>query len=327
MKALRYLFILIYLTGSPLAFQLQAQEAAPTPSTSESETIPKASETPKAPEPPAPPVPEAPTPGSELIPKALQLFLAKKYPECIEITDQILKINPNYHDAYNLKGAAYTKMKNWQAAEASFRQALSASPMAFEPKFNLAELLFLQGKYPEARQSFIAILEHSNLDIYKHLTEFKIFLTYLLEDNIEAATQIASKFDGFETTPIHYFTQGALHYKKGDRPKAMGYFDSAARIFPARLNHNYADTLIELGWIQVNKKGMLDDPDAPTHGPSILLKTESNEKLRAVQIIPAHTPVSDLPAENNPQSDKEDKEIKNPFNNRSNIFREEIEPK
>ncbi len=325
MKALPYFFMLTYLTGALLAFQLQAQEPDSIPSTAESENIPNAPETPQVPEPPAPSTPPSTIPGSELIPKALNLFLAKKYPETIEVIDQILKINPTYTDALNLKGAAYTKMKNWEAAEACFRQALSASPMAFEPKFNLAELLFLQGKYPEARQSFTAILEHSNLDIYKHLTEFKIFLTYLLEDNIEAARQIASKYDGFEATPIYYFTQGALYYKEGNRIKAMQNFDAAARIFPARLNHNYADTLIELGWIQVNKKGMLDDPDAPTHGPSVL-KTESNKNFRAVQIVPAQTPVGSLPAENVTPTESEE-EIKNPFNNRRNIFREEINPK
>ncbi|MCS7063299.1 MAG: tetratricopeptide repeat protein [Methylacidiphilales bacterium] len=263
-----------------------------------------------------------PMPGSELLPKALQLFLAKKFNESLEVVDQILKINPNHHHAYNLKGANYTKMKNWSAAESAFRQALSVAPNAFEPKFNLAELLFLQGQYAQARQAFTSILHLANLDIYKHLTEFKIFLTYLLEDQLPPALEIAKKYDGFETTPIYYFVQGALAYKEGNRAKAMENFDAAARIFPAYLNHNFADTLIELGWIQVNSKGMLDDPDAPKQSPSI---TNSKPKdFRPVSITPARTPVGNLSVDTNSNGDQKngDAEIKNPFNDRRNMYRE-----
>lgn len=321
MKAWHHFSIFNHLLVASLTLTFTCNLIAEEPTPPPQETAPQSESTANKPS-SAPSSPTGSVRGSELIPQALQLYLAKKYNESIQVIDQILKINPDYTDAHNLKGASYTKMKNWTAAEACFRQALSAAPGAFEPRFNLAELTFLQGKYPEARQAFTSIMQYADQDIYKHLTEFKILLTYLLEGNIESARSIADQYDGFETTPVYYFTRGALSYKEGNRAKAMEYFDSAARIFPARLNHPYADTLIELGWIQVNEKGLLDDPDAPKRGSSIFNTQLRNR--RAANTAPAQTPVGNIPAENTPK-ENEDIEIKNPFKDHRNNFRQEFD--
>ena len=66
----------------------------------------------------------------------------------LELSDQA---KPNQASNANLRGAIFTRKRDWAKAEEAFRLALKLEPDLPMAQFNLGEVLFLNNKYPEAR--------------------------------------------------------------------------------------------------------------------------------------------------------------------------------
>lgn len=64
----------------------------------------------------------------DLINKSLLLYNEKKYEKCIEVCNEVLKIDPKNADAYNNIGAAYNELKQWQKAIDACTKALEFNP-------------------------------------------------------------------------------------------------------------------------------------------------------------------------------------------------------
>ncbi|MFN9982976.1 MAG: tetratricopeptide repeat protein, partial [bacterium] len=84
----------------------------------------------------------------------------------------------------NLMGSVYTKKQNYQKDEKAFRQALDLEPGFFPAAFNLGELLFLQQKYPLARQYYQTMRA---TDHRHELLQFKVALCDILSGETERA--------------------------------------------------------------------------------------------------------------------------------------------
>lgn len=115
--------------------------------------------TPRAGEPLAEPVTESDEPETRKRAR-IRTELAGSYFEqgqttvALDEIKQALAADPNYPQAYNLRGLVYLQMNEPALAEASFRRALQLNPRDGDAMHNLAWLWCQQGRYPQAIEQF-----------------------------------------------------------------------------------------------------------------------------------------------------------------------------
>lgn len=76
----------------------------------------------------------------------------------LEELKQVLAIDPNYADAYNLRGLVYMRLDDAAQAEDSFRRAVAINPRDANTRHNYGWLLCQQNRYGDAAQQFAAAL-------------------------------------------------------------------------------------------------------------------------------------------------------------------------
>ena len=271
---------------------------AASPAIAQDETAPKATET------------EAAATGTEDAPKAaaapaedplkdlsaeqrvtLQKLLtdASTYIGGIRIQEAFEKIieaeqmAPNLFQIHNLKGAAYTKIRDFEKARVSFKRSLELNPGAFMSRFNITELDFVEHKFADAEKNFQSLLDDSpkmNAGT-RRLIEFKILICQLSQDKDAEAKATHGKFglniymdeegrlleidefdeeakkaaattkfvDYLDNTPAYYFGNAAFAFDKGDEDEARGWIRAAERTFSPQDVSVYIDSFIEMGWI------------------------------------------------------------------------------
>jgi Tfp pilus assembly protein PilF len=138
------------------------------------------------------------------------------------------KQRPNDPLVLNLVGSAYTKKKNYLAAETYFRKAVKKSPGFFPAMFNLGEILLLQKKYPEARQHFESLKAQG---ARHELLQFKLVLCDLQMNDYESANRIFESMQIPGESPARYYTKAVLEKKRGNTSKAREQIEAARRIF------------------------------------------------------------------------------------------------
>jgi tetratricopeptide (TPR) repeat protein len=158
---------------------------------------------------------------------------------------------PDLFQLHNLKGAAYTKIRDFEKARKSFERAIELNPTAFMSKFNITELDFVEHKFADAEKNFselIADAPKMNIGT-RRLIEFKILIALLGQDKEEEAKAIQAKFDYLEDTPAYYFGNAAFAFHADDEDEARGWIRSAERIYSPQEVSVYVDSFIEMGWI------------------------------------------------------------------------------
>ncbi len=67
---------------------------------------------------------------------------------------QVITADPNFPDAYNLRGLIYMRLNDFRQAEDSFRRAVALNPRDANSLHNFGWLQCQQGRYTESFQSF-----------------------------------------------------------------------------------------------------------------------------------------------------------------------------
>jgi tetratricopeptide (TPR) repeat protein len=170
-------------------------------------------------------------------------FNRKNYDEVIVRVDALDLDGDSAAFALNLKGAAYTRLKDFPKAREAFQAALDRSPGMFAATFNLGETLFLQKQYEEARDWFRGMLIN---DPRNELLQFKVFLSHLQLGDTEAAQKAlnAMKFPG--DSPAWYYANAAWEFSRGNKRRASDYLAGARFIFPEK-TEIFDETFADLG--------------------------------------------------------------------------------
>ena len=161
------------------------------------------------------------------------------------------QIAPGLFQIYNLRGAAYTKMKDFETARGNFEKAISLRPSIFHPQFNLAEIEFVTGDYANSEKAFKKLItDFPEMDLgTKRLLEFKLIVCRLKLDDIEGAKAQLDTFNYLDDTPIYHLGHAAVAYAEEDSEDAESWMTSANRIYSAGQVEVFRDSLIEAGWI------------------------------------------------------------------------------
>jgi predicted Zn-dependent protease len=178
------------------------------------------------------------------IERVLADFDAKKYDDALAKLEELQKARPDDPLVLNLIGSVYTKKQNYQKAERHFRESLERQPGFFPAQYNLGELLFLQEKYPAAREHFQTMRAS---DSRNELLQFKVGLCDLQAGEIDRARRVmnAIKYPG--DSPAWYYGQAALANKEGNTTKARGLVRSAKFVYGPEKTALFDETFENLG--------------------------------------------------------------------------------
>lgn len=188
--------------------------------------------------------PEPEQTAQAAIEQVLQDFEDKKYDNALSQLEELQKARPSDPLILNLIGSVYTKKQNYQKAERYFRESLEKEPGFFPAQYNLGELLFLQEKFPAAREHFQAMRAS---DARNELLQFKVGLCDLQAGEIDRAKRVmnAIKYPG--DSPAWYYGQAALANKEGNAAKAREYLHGAKFVYGPEKTALFDETFENLG--------------------------------------------------------------------------------
>ena len=163
----------------------------------------------------------------------------------IEQADKLLPPTPR---TLSMRGAIALERKDWLEAARCLSLALKLDAKYYPARFNMAESLFLQGKYLESREIFQTMLEENPRD---ELLRFRVFLSHLVEkDDATARAELAKlKFPG--DTPAFYYANAAWEFAHSNKDEGQAWVTRGNWAFknPAK-TENFVEALVQLGWIE-----------------------------------------------------------------------------
>ncbi len=170
--------------------------------------------------------------------------------EGLQKLGEIDKVAPGLFSVENLRGAAYTKIRDFVKARECFDKAQKLNPKSFHPRFNLAEIEFVEKKFPVAEAAFRKLLE-DKLDVStRKLIEFKIVICLLKQEKTADAEKMTKTFSYLDDEPVYYMSHAAIEFAKGSKEEAQTWIDSASRIYQPADISVYVDSFIEMDWVE-----------------------------------------------------------------------------
>ncbi len=172
---------------------------------------------------------------------------------------------PDLFMVHNLKGAVFTKMKEFPKAREAFDKAMKLNPGSFQPKFNLAEIDFVTAAnkvragnaaaaaedWAKAEKGLKNLLTTQGVDTgTKKLVEFKLVITSLFLKKEDEAKKMLESFSYLDDEPVYHMSHAAEQYFRGNKTEAQDWTASASRIYPPQAVTIYVDSFIELGWVE-----------------------------------------------------------------------------
>ncbi len=207
---------------------------------------------------------------------AAQELNAGNYGEALKKLDAIDARQPDVAAAKNLRGVALMRMGEYGPAEKALQKARELDPNLWEARFNLAEVPFLRKSWAEARDRFQALAEESSDEVEgatADIIQFKILLTYLLQNKEKNATLILDGLKASSASPAYYYAKAAFAFEEKDETGARINLRAAEKAYSPRLNKLFAESFYEVGWVA--------KPDDAK--PVALEVTSEAERLRKAQ--------------------------------------------
>ncbi len=154
------------------------------------------------------------------------------------------KLDPNNPETANLFGIVASKKKDYAEAVSQFNRALTENPKYYTAKFNLVDVLLLQGDYEQAR-SILADL--SQIDPKSEVVQFKFALSYVLANETDQASAFIDEMEFPGKTPAYYYARAAVWLKKGLDKDANQYSVNAHKYYTDGQCKYFVTILQEMG--------------------------------------------------------------------------------
>ena len=219
--------------------------------------------------------------------RAAQAFSRNDLENAIQFLNLAEEAKPAQANTANLRGAIYTRQRDWPKAQAAFEEALKLQPDLPMAQFNLGEVLFLNQKYPEARERFQIFV---NSQPKNDLGLYKIYLCDLLGGNQAKAEDFLNSLEPSPNSPLYYFAKAAEAFVKEDKAAAMEFVGSAYRIYPPDANATFADSLVEKGYLSGEQAEKIPEEDGKskiTELQTLLPGVKKEGDTKADPLLPA----------------------------------------
>ena len=147
---------------------------------------------------------------------------------------------------YSIKGLIAAKRSDFASAENFLKKAVIVGFGGDSAAFNLAELYYEMGKYPEALEQYKSIRNQTWLN---DLARFKMMLCYLLTDQKKVARQIVESFNVEDQLPVFHCSQAAWAFANGQVEQGRYYVQAAKDLYVDQ-GSQFLPLLREQGWIE-----------------------------------------------------------------------------
>lgn len=154
---------------------------------------------------------------------AVGYFEQGKTTVALDELKQALGADPNYPEAYNLRGLVYMRLNDLAVAEASFRRALALKPGDGSTLHNLGWLLCQQDRMPEAVASFDQAMADTNYGDRARTLMTKGMCQIRARQPAAAEASLLQSFELDAGNPITEYNLALLLFQRGDLGRAQFY--------------------------------------------------------------------------------------------------------
>ncbi|MEP6810840.1 MAG: tetratricopeptide repeat protein, partial [Chthoniobacterales bacterium] len=185
--------------------------------------------------------------------KAFKEFDNSNYEQALKDLDAIDARQPDLAESQNLRGVILMRQKDYANAEKALQKALTADPKFWNARFNLAEIPFLEKKWPEGRKRFQELLAGKASELQGEATQliqYKILITYLMEGKDDMVSAMLAKFELTPDSPAVQYANAAIALQKKNEKEAKDALAAAEKNFSPQLNKLFAESLYEVGWLE-----------------------------------------------------------------------------
>jgi type IV pilus assembly protein PilF len=166
---------------------------------------------------------------------------------------QALNADPNYSDAYNLRGLVYMRLDDSGMAEDSFRRAVSLNPRDGNAMQNYGWLLCQQKRYGDATQQFVRALETPGYADRSKTLMTQGVCQMQAGQNAEAEKSLTQAYELDAANPVIGYNLALLLSKRQEWTRAQFYI--------RRVNNSQAANAESL-WLGVKVERQLNNRDS-----------------------------------------------------------------
>jgi tetratricopeptide (TPR) repeat protein len=166
------------------------------------------------------------------------------------VEETVTRLGPKDPFPDELRGTVLARKKDYASAEASFRAMIEKAPESKVGRFNLAEVIFVTGRYGEAEKGFGALeTECTGGDpAVADFCRFMRVVCLLAAGEAAHAQALVPDGEGLIVSPFSRYARAALHYASKDWDGAAKEIDAARKDFSPSIESTFVDAFIELGW-------------------------------------------------------------------------------
>jgi type IV pilus assembly protein PilF len=189
----------------------------------------------------------------------LRLELATGYFEqgqtnvALDEIKQSLATDPNFGDAYNLRGLVYLRMNDMAMAEDNFRRALALNPRDADAAHNYGWLMCQQGRYADSARLFAQAVANPTYGGTAKTLMTQGVCQVRAGQRAEAEQSLMHSYELDAGNPVTGYNLANLLYERGEFTRAQFYI--------RRLNNSdlaNAETL----WLGIKTERKLNNHDA-----------------------------------------------------------------
>jgi type IV pilus assembly protein PilF len=134
-----------------------------------------------------------------------------------------LAVDPNFAEAYTLRGLVYMRLNDVSLAESSFRRALALKPGDANTLHNLAWMMCQQDRHTESMQFFDRALADPNYGDRAKTLMTKGLCQMRAKRPADAEVSLMQSFELDAGNPITEYNLALLLFRRGDLTRAQFY--------------------------------------------------------------------------------------------------------
>lgn len=154
---------------------------------------------------------------------AVLYFQDGKNSIALDEVKQAITADPNWFEAYNMRGLIYMRMSDFGLADASFQKALSINPSSAEVKHNYGVMLCKQNRTNEALRMFSAALATPGYNQRSNTWMEQGVCQLDAGQKAEAESSFVKSYEIDPANPVSAYNIGALLFQRGETVKAQFY--------------------------------------------------------------------------------------------------------
>jgi tetratricopeptide (TPR) repeat protein len=189
----------------------------------------------------------------QLVGDAMSYVKFEAWEEMLASSEEAIRMAPDRTHAWELRAKALLELGSYEEARSSYEKLAGLMPEKTTfTLFNIGEVYFREGKYDEALANFRRYLVNESNASKKSLAQWKILLCNLKLGREKEANQFINSLEPQPFEPIYYYAHAARDFALGSKKEAHKDLIKAYRIYDDSTNTIYAESLIHLGWLDMD---------------------------------------------------------------------------